>query len=164
MITFSIKDINGVADCVCTAGNRLIFARYACRNQEELRGLRYAYQKEKWITIAGEHFQLKKEALLWSSHQVVKSKGLGLWSLTAYLPQSGDQLYFIHDKAKPVAGDFAAFLYQHTPYPVPSLQDELVLDVLRACGEQIPVEAGDSKIAAFYFTAEAITEILERLV
>jgi len=162
MITFSIKDVNGVADTICHAGYQLVFSRFALHNQEELRGLRYAFQKEKWITIGGEHFQLKKETQLWSNYQIVKGKGLGLWTLTAYLPQSGDKMYFVHDTAKSVAGEFSSFLYQHTPYPVPPLRDEAVAKALCLHGDQISVEAGD-KIAVYRFSEEKIIEILEGL-
>lgn len=78
MITFSIKDLNGVADCVCYAGYQLVFARFALHNQEELRGLRHAFQKEKWLTMGGEHYQLNKETQLWPHQQIVKGKGVGL--------------------------------------------------------------------------------------
>jgi len=162
MITFSIKDVHGVADCVCNTEHHLVFARFALHNQEELRGLRYAFQKEKWITIGGEHYQLNKETQLWPYHQIVKSKGIGLWTLTVYLAQSGDNLYFVHDTAKPIAGQFTAFLYQHTPYPVPPLQDEATGDALRVHGDKMPVEAGD-KIAVYRFSEEKIIEVLEEL-
>lgn len=163
-INFSIKDVNGVADCVCDDEHQLVFTRFALHNQEELRGLRYAFQKEKWITIGGEHYQLQKETQLWPSHQIVAGKGIGLWTLTAYLPQSGDSLYFVHDTAEPIAGQFTAFLYQHTPYPVPPLHDEAVEDVLRAHGDKMPVDGGWSRIIAIYrFTEEKIIEILEEL-
>jgi len=173
MITFSIKDINGVADCVCNAGHQLVFARFALHNQEELRGLRHAFQKEKWLTIGGEHYQLNKETQLWPHHQIVKGKGIGLWTLTAYLPQSGDKLFFVHDRAKPVAGQFTAFLYQHTPYPVPPMQDEAVANALRGHGERMPVEGqcpvpqgdveGGDRLAVYQFLEEKIIDILEAL-
>ena len=162
MITFSIKDVNGMADCICNAGHHLVFARFALHNQEELRGLRYAFQKEKWITIGGEHYQLNKETQLWPHHQIVKDKGIGLWTLTAYLPQSGENFYFVHETAKPIAGQFTSFLYQHTPYPVPPIQDESVESVLRICGDRMPVEGGD-KIIVYRFSEEKIIAVLEEL-
>ena len=173
MITFSIKDIHGVADCVCNAGHQLVFARFALHNSEELRGLRHAFQKEKWLTIGGEHYQLNKETRLWPRHQIVKGKGIGLWTLTAYLPHSGDKLFFAHDRKKPVAGQFISFLYQHTPYPVPPMQDNAVANALQFYGDRMPVdgqcpvpqgdvEEGD-KITVYQFSEEKLIEILEAL-
>jgi len=93
--------------------------------------------------------------------------------LTAYLPQSGDKLFFVHDRAKPVAGQFTAFLYQHTPYPVPPMQDEAVANALRGHGERMPVEGqcpvpqgdveGGDRLAVYQFLEEKIIDILEAL-
>jgi hypothetical protein len=162
IINFNIKDIRGVADNICYAAYILVFARFALHNQEELRGLRHAFQKEKWITIGGEHYQLKKETQLWPNHQIVKGKGIRLLTLTAYLPQEGDNLYFVHDADKAVAQQFEAFLYQHTPYPVPPLHGGAVENTLRAHGSKMPVEGGE-KIAVYRFADEKIIEILEEL-
>ena len=162
IINFNIKDVNGVADCVCNTGHHLVFARFAFHNQEELRGLRHAFQKEKWITIGGEHYQLKKETQLWPNHQIVKGKGIRLLTLTAYLPQDEDNLYFVHDAKKAITQQFEAFLYQHTPYPVPPLHGGAVEDTLRAHGSKMPVE-GSEKITVYRFTEEKIIEILEEI-
>ena len=162
IINFNIKDIRGVADNICYAAHILVFARFALHNQEELRGLRHAFQKEKWISIGGEHYQLKKETQLWPNHQIVKGKGIRLLTLTAYLPQDEDSLYFVHDADKAIAQQFEAFLYQHTPYPVPPLHDGAVEETLRAHGSRMPVEGGE-KIAVYRFTDEKIIEILEEL-
>ena len=162
IINFNIKDIRGVADNICYAAHILIFARFALHNQEELRGLRHAFQKEKWISIGGEHYQLKKETQLWPNHQIVKGKGIRLLTLTAYLPQDEDNLYFVHDADQAIAQQFEAFLYQHTPYPVPPLHGGAVEDTLRAHGNKMPVEGGE-KIAVYRFTNEKIIEILEEL-
>ncbi len=162
IINFNIKDIRGVADNICYAAHILVFARFALHNQEELRGLRHAFQKEKWITMGGEHYQLKKETQLWPNHQIVKGKGIRLLTLTAYLPREGDNLYFVHDADKAIAQQFEAFLYQHTPYPVPPLRDGAVEDTLRAHSSRMPVEGGE-KIAVYRFTEEKIIEILEEL-
>ena len=163
IITFSIKDIHGVADCICPYEHTLIFARFALRNQEELRGLRYAFQKEKWITIAGEHYQASGGAQLWPERRVVKGKGVTLWTLTAYTPSLDDDLFFVHetgDTAESVAGKFSAFLHQHTPYPVPPVQE--VGDIFSRHGEKLPVEGNDT-VAVYRFSTEKIIEVLEVL-
>jgi|APSaa5957512622_1039677.scaffolds.fasta_scaffold462942_1 hypothetical protein len=49
MITFSIKVITSVADTICHVGYQLVFSRFTLYNQEELRGLRYVFPREKWI-------------------------------------------------------------------------------------------------------------------
>ena len=163
IITFSIKDIHGVADCICPYEHTLVFARFGLRNQEELRGLRYAFQKEKWITIAGEHYMASRSAQLWPERRVVKGKGVTLWTLTAYTPALDGDLFFVHesgDAAESVAGKFSTFLHQHTPYPVPPVQE--VGDILIRHGEKLPVE-GSGTIAVYRFSTEKIIEILEAL-
>ena len=163
IITFSIKDIHGVADCICPYEHTLVFARFALRNQEELRGLRYAIKKEKWITIAGEHYQASKQAQLWPERRVVKGKGITLWTLTAYNAAMDDDLFFIHETEEDtvvVAGKFSAFLHQHTPYPVPPVQD--VGNILNWQGERLPVEGSDA-VAVYRFSKEKIIEVLEAL-
>ena len=163
IITFSIKDIHGVADCICPYEHTLIFARFALRNQEELRGLRYAFQKEKWITIAGEHYQASGGAQLWPERRVVKGKGVTLWTLTAYTPVLDGDLFFIHeteDTMEIVASKFTAFLHQHTPYPVPPVRE--VGNILNWHGERLPVE-GSNTITVYRFSEEKIIEVLEAL-
>lgn len=163
IITFSIKDIHGVADCICPYEHTLVFARFALRNQEELRGLRYAFQKEKWITIAGEHYQASGSAQLWPERRVVEGKGVTLWTLTSYTPALDGDLFFVHetrDTAESVASKFSAFLHQHTPYPVPPVQE--VGDILNRHGEKLPVEGSDT-VTVYRFSTENIIEILEDL-
>ncbi len=163
IITFSIKDIHGVADCICPYEHTLIFARFALRNQEGVRGLRYAFQKEKWITIAAEHYQASGHAQLWPERRVVKGKGVTLWTLTAYTPSLDGNLFFAHetrDASERVAGKFSAFLHQHTPYPVPPVQE--VGDILNRHGEKLTVEGSDT-VTVYRFSTEKIIEVLEDL-
>ena len=86
-----------------------------------------------------------------------------LWTLTVYTPSLDCDLFFVHetrDVAESVAGKFSAFLHQHTPYPVPPVQD--VGDILNRHGERLPVEGSDT-VAVYRFSTEKIIEVLEAL-
>ncbi len=165
MLEFNVKDLSGNVESVCADAYTLIFARFAVTNLGAITGLSHAFKKGKVITIGSEFFALRKETLLWRKHQIVKGKGVGLWLLTAYLPQLDDNLYFVHDLRgdRTLEQQFEAFLTQHTPYPVPPLLD--IRATLKQHGELIPLEedrGDDNRIAVYRLTLETIVTILER--